>query len=157
MYVTVSGIKDQVKIDQLKEASVFYASLLLDPRIIKNIDLDIVIDKSMDVQGECICEDDSKNPRIFTINLRNKRGDEPIFRTLAHEMVHLKQYAKRELGNEIMLTTRGGVKIVTKWKGQIWKSKSKECPYWDSPWEIESYGREVGLFWRWTDYMSKKT
>ena len=79
-----------------------------------------------------------------------------MFKTLAHEMVHLKQYAKNELGKEFSLTTKGGVKIMTRWKNELWKAKTKECPYWDSPWEIEAYGREVGLYRRWVDHVEKK-
>lgn len=54
--------------------------------------------------------------------------------TLAHECVHLKQYAMGEI-DENMNT----------WKGT---RVPKSTDYWDSPWEIEAYGREKGLYIR---------
>jgi hypothetical protein len=36
--------------------------------------------------------------------------------------------------------------------GEVWKAKRKEDDYFDSPWEIEAYGREVGLYAKWVQY-----
>jgi hypothetical protein len=47
------------------------------------------------------------------------------------------------------VAARGGLKIYSKWMGQIWKPKGKEDAYFDAPWEIEAYGREVGLNHKW--------
>ena len=49
--------------------------------------------------------------------------------TLAHEMVHVKQY---ELG-------------------QLTQDNEKGIDYWDKPSEIEAMGRETGLFIRWAE------
>ena len=48
--------------------------------------------------------------------------------TVAHEMVHVKQYVKGELVNI-----------------------EEDIDYWDRPSEIEAHGREVGLFIRWCE------
>jgi hypothetical protein len=32
--------------------------------------------------------------------------------------------------------------------GVVWKPARKEDPYFDAPWEVEAYGKEVGLFQR---------
>jgi hypothetical protein len=53
--------------------------------------------------------------------------------TVAHEMVHVKQYAKGELTEQ-------------SWQGKLINPKQE---YWDQPWEIEAHGREVGLFIQW--------
>jgi len=136
----------------LEKAIRFFAEQLLHPRTIPNITIDLEIERNLDVHGECISEDDHKNPRYFTIRLKAQKLDEMI-RTLAHEMVHVKQYAKNELGKEFALPRGGkGLKIVTRWQGEFWNPKKKEDSYWDAPWEVEAYGREVGLFYKWVEY-----
>lgn len=138
---------------ELTEACEFYANILMDPRIVRGLNIDIVVVKEHDMMGECENDDDERYPRFFTITLRDRRGDDDIIKTLAHEMVHVKQYARRELVSGIMVAAKGGFKITTKWQGDVWKPKSKEDDYYDSPWEIEAYGREVGLYKRWIDHV----
>jgi hypothetical protein len=135
--------------DMLEEAARFFAAQLLHARTVQNIELDIEIVKSLDVEGECISEDDHKNPRYFTIRIKRAPREEMI-KVLGHEMVHVKQYAKNELGKELAMARGGkGLRIVTRWMGEFWSPKSKEDAYWDAPWEIEAYGREVGLYQKW--------
>ena len=59
-----------------------------------------------------------------------------ILRTLAHELVHVKQYIMGEL------TWRD--------KGLLWKDETYDALYLtdhlETPYEIEAYGREKGLF-----------
>ena len=53
-------------------------------------------------------------------------------------MVHVKQYARRELDPN----------------KEVWMGKTynpKDVNYWDLPWEIEAHGREVGLFVRYCE------
>ena len=141
--------------DKLEAAARFFASQLLHTRTVNKIELDLEIVKTLDVEGECISEDDHKNPRYFTIRIKRAPIDEMI-KVLAHEMVHVKQYAKNELGKELALARGGkGLKIVTRWQGEFWSPKSKEDEYWDAPWEIEAYGREVGLHHKWVAFSSK--
>lgn len=140
---------------ELTEAAEFFAGILMDPRMVRNIQLDIAIVNKLDVMGECVDEDGTRNPRWFTINLRNKKTDDDMVKTLAHEMVHVKQHAKNELSSGHMTATKGGLSMHSKWKGEIWKPKGKENGYWDAPWEIEAYGREVGLYQRWLVHKGK--
>lgn len=154
MNITITGMVGKRKEKALlKEAAEFFAHQLMDPRMVRNITLDIEVRKTLDVQGECVDEDGFKNPRWFTIGLKRQDIEEMI-KTLGHEMVHVKQHAKNELQTGIMVAARGGLKIHSKWMGEIWKPKSKEDDYYDSPWEIEAYGREVGLYAKWVAYKS---
>lgn len=140
---------------ELTEACKLYASLLMDPRTVRNLNITIRVVEHYDTMGECLCEDDIRYPKYFTITLRQKQGDDDIIKTLAHEMVHVKQYARRELVSGILIAAKGGFKVASKWHGDIWKPKSKECGYYDSPWEIEAYGREVGLYIRWVKHIGE--
>lgn len=149
MNITLTGMVGKRKEKALLiEAAEFFAQQLMDPRMVRNITLDIEVRKNMDVEGECVDEDGVKNPRWFTIGLRYQDIDEMI-KTLGHEMVHVKQHAKNELQTGVVIATRGGLKILSKWQGKIWKPKGKEDAYFDSPWEVDAYGREVGLFHKW--------
>jgi hypothetical protein len=135
----------------LKEAAVFFANQLMDPRMVRKLTLDIEVYNNLDVEGECVDEHGFRNPRWFTISLKSLDINSMI-RTLAHEMVHVKQHAKNELQTGHAVAARGGLKIYSKWMGEVWKAKRKEDDYFDSPWEIEAYGREVGLYAKWVQY-----
>ena len=154
MQIEVKGFgKKQTK--QIGEAVEFFALQLMDPRMVRNLTIDVERQCHLDVMGECVNEDDTKDPRWFTINLRGDKDEDPI-KTLAHEMVYVKQHAKNELRSGHFVATKGGFKIQSKWMGQIWKPKRKEDAYFDAPWEIEAYGREVGLYHKWVQHCTNK-
>lgn len=147
--ITITGMVGKRKEKALlKEAAQFFAEQLMDPRMVRNLTLDIEVRSDADYEGECVDEDDVRNPRWFTIGLK-KQDISDMIKTLGHEMVHVKQHAKNELRSGILIPTRGGLKMTSRWQGEIWKPKAKEHHYFDSPWEIEAYGREVGLFQKW--------
>jgi hypothetical protein len=153
MQITVTGMGSKRKQkDLLIEAAKFFAERLMDPRTVRNLVLDIEVSKNLDVEGECIDEDGVRNPRWFTIGLKGQSDIGEMIKTLGHEMVHVKQHAKNELQGGVMVPTRGGLKMTSKWMGQIWKPKGNEDHYFDAPWEIEAYGREVGLYAKWVQY-----
>ena len=155
MIINVTGFNRSKRRD-IEKAVEFFAHQLMDPRMVRKLELDIEHNPKLDVQGECVSEDDTKNPRWFTITLRDGKDDEELIKTLAHEMVHVKQYAKNELA-KVLTAARGGrgIRIASKWKGEIWDPKKKEDAYWDCPWEIEAYGREVGLFYKWSKLLEE--
>ena len=97
MQITVTGmVGKRAEKAKLIAAAEFFAAKLMDPRMVRNITLDIEVYKNLDVEGECVDEDGTRNPRFFTISLKSNEIDEMI-KTLAHEMVHVKQHAKNEL------------------------------------------------------------
>jgi len=75
-----------------------------------------------DAVGWCMMEDTN---REFTIDVHNKLTLKDFVTTICHEMVHVKQFARRE-------TCGYGVK----WKG---KKITPKTPYYDLPWEKEAY------------------
>ena len=85
--------------------------------------------------GYC-CETDDN--RTFEIEVDKSQKLRAMLETVAHEMVHVKQYARRELHPS----------------KEAWLGKTvnpKKLSYWDLPWEIEAHGREVGLFVRYCE------
>lgn len=155
MIITIDGIGSR-NADTLEKAARFFASQLLHAKTVKSLEIDIEVMKKLEVEGECVCEDETRNPRRFAINLRKQDMFEMI-RTLGHEMVHVKQYAKNELAKKMNMA-RGsrGNRLASKWNGEFWYPKGKEDPYWDAPWEIEAYGREVGLHHKWVQECGKR-
>ena len=153
MQINITGTANKKMKAQLSEAAEFFAAQLMDPRMVRNLTLDLEIWANLDIEGECVDEDGFKNPRWFTIGLKKQDINEMI-KVLGHEMVHVKQHAKNELQTGHAVAARGGLKIYSKWMGKIWKPKGKEDHYFDAPWEIEAYGREVGLFHKWCAYKS---
>lgn len=123
----------------IREAVKFYAYKLMTPRLADSLTITVNVVQDMYKNtknlGDCCPTDDERYPKEFEINLeRTKRLKRMLF-SLAHEMVHVKQYAKGEL----KFHDRGNV--VT-----FQKKKYDDENYWESPWEIEAYGREPGLF-----------
>ena len=80
-------------------------------------------------------EDICSYPKEFNIEIDSKQKLRDLLVTLAHEMVHVKQYARAEL-------TEGT------WQGKLINPNQS---YWDRGYEIEAHGREYGLFVRWAE------
>lgn len=98
----------------------------------------------------CYYEGQKNNRRSFRVvlnaNRLNSKSKADITRVknilidLGHELVHVKQY----LNNEIFEYVSGG----TRYKGSFFDNSytNNEELYYESPWEIEAYGRELGLY-----------
>lgn len=84
--------------------------------------------------------DNNRQPRKFVISIHTPPNVSLryIISTLAHEMVHVKQFVKNEL---IDLPS-------TNYNVSVFKNKKynlNRVAYYDQPWEIEAFGRERGL------------
>lgn len=100
------------------------------PRM-QTLDIEVKLKKINDAMGYCLCMDN----RTFELEIGTNQRLRRIMETVAHEMVHVKQYARNELKPDYQ------------WQGKTVNPERVE--YWDLPWEIEAHGREVGLFVRW--------
>lgn len=65
-----------------------------------------------------------------------------MLRNLAHEMVHAKQFLRKELDTSL-----------STWKGIKFSATNGDDFYLDSPWEQEAYGLEMKLY---NQYMENK-
>lgn len=134
MQLTIKGCKDSALKDQIERAAHFYAKELLSAQMIKHISVTIEFRTAIKDLGNCMIVDfnDWNKARFFEIQLKRHKSYSATLRTLAHEFVHLKQFAKGELndGN-------------TKWKGEL---ICEETPYYDLPWEVEAASLEAILY-----------
>lgn len=147
MLITVRHIKDQnIKRKELVYATAWYGDMLMGKRLCNNIMLEISFLKLSSDIGSCNTLDDKYKPREFEIFLSRGMTRRDILMTLAHEMVHVKQFARRELAN---FDTRNHPVYMGK------KLPIKDMHYYDYPWEIEAYGRSVGLLERYKNHIVK--
>jgi hypothetical protein len=145
--------KDDIQI--LREAAKFTLDKLVAPSIQKKISVRIRLNDDCDGwEGECCYVGNENNIRKFDIsvslNRMNENAKKPIarmkepIRTIIHELVHVKQYANNQL-----FDYKDGK---TKFEGQIYKRTTPSFKYtdyeryWDSPWEVEAYGRTEGIY-----------
>jgi hypothetical protein len=150
VYLSCSNRKHE---DILKKAARFYVSELLGPKLASKIKLDIELDLEMSDKGNCCPDTDGKYPKEFTIQLKKDKQKE-MLQALAHESVHLAQYAKGRLGHKFDCSkvtadsNPNQIDIDLIWEGKFWKPKGNEDPYWSAPWEREAYGLEYDLYLR---------
>lgn len=138
MVVTTTGLTDTRFRHAVEKACIYYADLLLPKHIIKHITVDIEFTTRLEKDADGYCDITGHNtrgkPREFEIQIHKNKSKRYMMMTLAHEFVHLKQYAMGELDEKLSV-----------WKG---KRISANTDYWDTPWEIEAHGRESGLWSR---------
>ena len=119
----------------VEEAISFYAEQLIpDGRIRNRCTTKVRFNHKISDYGVASVEAcNAKNqPRKFLIEIHPGIGVRAILETLAHEMVHVKQYIMGETNDQLSV-----------WRGR--KLDSDAIDYWDHPWEIEAMGLESGL------------
>ena len=140
--IVTGGCKTQRKFSE--SLARFCSDLLMSKRLQNSIHLDIQLVpnlmKKEEVYGDSCWEDNNWRPREFTVRADSKLRMRRLLETIAHEMVHVKQFAKGE-----MVDLARADKI--RWCGKMFEEKDSN--YYDYPWEIEAHGRECGLFVRW--------
>ena len=145
MDITVKGHRSSKLKDELANAAEFYGSILLPRRVAKTVVLDIELKGKLDdnAAGYCEYHDKERSVKYFVIELDKKEEKENLFKNLAHEMVHLKQFALGELSDGFVFSR------TTRWHNT--RFVDSKIDYWDQPWEIEAYGRELGLYSRYVE------
>ena len=132
MFITVTGGKPNQR--KHVESLVAFCVKTLMPRM-RTLDITVKLNTPKDAMGYCL---ETENTRTFEIEIDRNQKLRPLLETVAHEMVHVKQFARREMHPSL-----------DTWYGKTYNPKKVD--YWDLPWEIEAHGREVGLFVRWCD------
>jgi len=90
-------------------------------------------------RGSIIWTDERKCPRKFLIEIDAGLSRKQTLLTLAHELVHVKQYVYGELRD-----SSDGKHV--NWRGRnILVDDDNIREYYSSPWEIDAFGRAYGL------------
>ena len=148
MIINVTGGKAYQR-KYVESITTFVVQKLM-PRM-RNLEFNINLKTIHGACGYCLATDDadSQRPREFDIEIKKDLPLRTLLETVAHELVHAKQFARGEL-------YQSSVTAKHRWQGE-WLNSNPE--YWDLPWEIEAHGRELGLFIRWCEqsgYAGKK-
>jgi len=150
MLIKTIGRPKKVSVAVCKKAANFYAKRLLSKVLFEKIELELEFnseDMGNDVYGYCDWITDNHRPRDFTITIHPNLSKEQTLLALAHEMVHLKQYAKGELKDYMR-------KHKVKFNNKVYDHA--KIDYWEQPWEIEAHGREKGLYYYFLNEERKK-
>ena len=114
------------------------------------IDLDIEIihrlDDSEGIVGDVYPCVENLRPKDFSMRLCPNLGMKLMLTTLAHEMVHIKQFAR----DEMYEYSRGDM---TRWRGK--KINAHSYKYNKLPWEIEANKLESILYEEWINHKTK--
>jgi len=134
MSIKIVGSPDARFTPYVHRATKFFADSLLTKQMQDNTKIVVKFNNKIADQGYASVEGyNSKNmPREFLIEVHPGIGAAEILRTIAHEMVHVKQFAYGHTNDTL-----------SKWHDL--KIDSDNMDYWDQPWEIEANGLESGL------------
>jgi hypothetical protein len=137
--------------ESVRDACGFYLHKLgLSKKKLNNVTVIFKLAEMKGDYGSCV---NTNHPKTFEITIHSKQDRKGKFKTLAHEIVHLKQWLTGEMRDRV----RGDEIVKTYWKGELWRTSGNELDdYYDSPWEIEAYGKEEGLYSRWMDHVKRK-
>jgi hypothetical protein len=135
MNIEVTNCNDERLIKYIKKSLKFYGDKLISKSMLKYISIEVEFDSTLKDMGGVTVEgyNRAKKARSFLIEVHTNLGVRSILHTLAHEMVHIKQFAYGEMTEKL----------------NTWHGKYVNCnkvDYYDLPWEIEAYGKEQGLF-----------
>jgi len=112
-----------------------------------NITVTVLFEREEGLKGSTEVVGDDIKPREFIVAIDPNLSRKSQLRTLAHELVHVKQFSLGE-----MRYTKYTELI--KWFKQT--IHNEETEYWDLPWEIEAFGREHGMYIRYIDHLAKE-
>lgn len=141
MIVEIHGASEEQK-EIITDLSNFAMKKMM-PRAWADLYLFVEIDSELfdreGTLGDCTWEGSSKSPRDFIIRLDGNLPKDELLLTLAHELVHVKQYAKNELKQFCNL------------RGYRFKNDLYPLDYAYSlrPWEIEASVLESTLVESW--------
>ncbi len=118
----------------------FFATSLMRPALIETLELQINFEKNLPCLGEVTWMDKPNRTKKFKITIDLTMPEDAILATLAHEIVHVKQYATGQLRDYV-----DDISIV-RWEGEYHEfDPNSTTSRFFAPWEQEAYGLQYGL------------
>lgn len=119
----------------------FCASVLMTPAMIEKVSIRVDFGATRGFKASAEWVDGPERPKRFRIRIRETMSREEILCSLAHEMVHVKQYSSGQLRDYVNLDN------FVRWESNRWTFEDEDSEdYWLAPWELEARGYERGLF-----------
>jgi len=153
--VRVTGKCSRISKRQVREAVSFYSSLIISRRLLNYLTVRVEFKnlwKTDKCTGTCCPEYDEPRPRDFIVEVNSEMSKKKILETLAHELVHMKQFAYGELKHYLKIPK-------TRFLDELFDNEREvqsDENYWFSPWEIESWGRQPGMYVLYKQYLFDK-
>lgn len=147
MELTYTGKPVRVSLAEYEYATNWIMSRLVSKKLMKNLSIELSLRKIKGLNGQTEDVDCCKRPRDFIVTINPYLSRKSQLSTLAHELVHVKQFATGELKSEVIGTLQ-------KWKDSY--IDHSETEYFDLPWEIEAWGREHGLYMRYIKHLHEE-
>ena len=150
--IRLYGTAKKMEKREIKEAALFFSDHLMG-RLSKNILVKVRLRKNFYKKTKCFgmatwtdIDVKNHNHREFEVEIEADLGPIYMLRTLAHELVHVKQYARKELVD----MCSGNYQM---WNRVMYNENL--VGYKNLPWEKEASGREKELYRLWREHQSK--
>lgn len=141
MKVYIQGKAENLSNKEIREAVFFYLKRLLGDAMAKKITVDIVIEKDLLKTYEMYASisplEADPRPKHYELEIDGKLSKKLFLLSLAHEMIHLKQFAKDQMRDIES-------KKMTRWLGDYYDEDNMD--YWSRPWEKEAHELESQLY-----------
>jgi hypothetical protein len=124
--IRIYGFKDDPDLKAIIKKSILFA---IDELLPHKRKLNLIVKRKANLLEEhgafglCYSTDD---PHYYYIDLYKDQDNSDLLKTLFHEMIHVKQYAKKEL----VYKTNHNI-----WKGKRYEDSDSD---WNRPWEREA-------------------
>lgn len=153
MDIRIKNKPKSMKMASLKIAINLFGKKLLSKKLFEQIEVELIFvqnfNKNQKAYGICEWIDNNDRPKWFEITIDKDLSEKQIIKTIAHEMVHLKQFATGQMKDMVRTPA-------TRWEGKLYTVPDNydlSLDYWFTPWEIEAYGLENGLYVMYKRYM----
>ena len=150
--IKIYGTAKKMEKREIKEAASFFCDHLM-KRLSKNILVKVRLKKNFFKNTKCFgmatwtdIDVKNHNHREFEVDIEADLGHIYLLRTLAHELVHVKQYARKELVD----MCSGNYQM---WNRVMYNENI--VGYKNLPWEKEASEREKVLYNLWREHQAK--
>ena len=134
--ISIRGVKNAKIRSLFRKAINHFLEEILGSRLLVYIEFKFSgIKKLCNVFGECEVVDTGYSPRNFIIEVDNEQSLKMQLRTIVHELIHVKQYARNEMYDYVNSGAR------TRWRDSV--VDLTKVDYEDFPWEIEAHASEL--------------
>lgn len=142
MKITVTGVHKSLSKKEIIRMVEWSGHKLMTDRLLDKLSIQVVFKKFTN-KFSGYCYGDKNKTYIIEVNTNKTKRNQ--VRTLFHEMVHVKQFAKGELK---FYTYKHEL---AKWMGE--EHNDTDYEYCDLPWEIEAHDRESELYRMYTTHL----
>ena len=144
MKLSIVNKPKKISFKLIRTAVDFYAGVLMSTQLRKNISININFTDLDNFYATTAISDEEENytrPREFVIEINSSLSKRGILQGLAHELTHVKQYARGEMKDYVKMPSK------VRWQDYIYEcDEDDNFDYWTSPWEVEAYGNEKCLY-----------